>query len=290
MKGEQTPPWPPVGGPLDDVNADFHDSYAQARSSVATSDPVLVLIDHELIVAWKGTQERVSVTPRVFHVLKSIAHGPIAIYAAMRGEAGDAQLSRQAQQNVTRLLHRHELARRTAAADLANLPTPTDADALAVLDGAIAFLRAALAQRSVSQQALKAFAEAMGPPLLGLTDQATQAQLHALHEAVQAALAKLPSSEHAKLQVVVVGDHQARERSLAMQYFRKRLRDPEGVEDRVTFGEGISDLEEALALVGTRRLDRDIATDFFGDAKRLQRDVLGDSAQARLQALELPPI
>jgi hypothetical protein len=41
-------------------------------------------------------------------------------------------------------------------------------------------------------------------------------------------------------------------------------------------------------LVGTRRLDRAIASAFFGDPKRLQRDVLGDAAKSALERIALP--
>ena len=74
-------------------------------------------------------------------------------------------------------------------------------------------------------------------------------------------------------------DHQARARSLGMQYFQKRLGEPPGAEERVSYAEGVADAEEALALVGTRRADRAIASAFFGDPHRLQRDVLGDAVR-----------
>ncbi len=73
---------------------------------------------------------------------------------------------------------------------------------------------------------------------------------------------------------MVTGNHQARARSLGMQYFRRRFAEPEGAEDRVAYAEGVEDPEEALALVGTRRMDREISAAFFGDEKHLQRDVL----------------
>ncbi len=45
-----------------------------------------------------------------------------------------------------------------------------------------------------------------------------------------------------------------------------------------------------MALVGKRRFDRAIATAFFGDATRLQRDVLGDAAASLLGDLRPEPI
>jgi hypothetical protein len=125
---------------------------------------------------------------------------------------------------------------------------------------------------------------------LRLVDHATRLQLAALDAQVELAVRRMSERERAALQVVVTGDHQARERSLVLQYFQKRLGEHAGTEDRVSYAEGVSDEQQALALVGTRRLDRAIALAFFGDPKRLQRDVLGDSAHALLSSLELPPI
>ena len=61
-------------------------------------------------------------------------------------------------------------------------------------------------------------------------------------------------------------------------------------ENRVTYGEGVEDVDEALALVGKRRLDVTIAKAFFGDARRLQRDVLGDAVDELLAETDLAPI
>ena len=63
-----------------------------------------------------------------------------------------------------------------------------------------------------------------------------------------------------------------------------------GSDEHVTYGENVSTEQEALALVGTRRLDKYIARAFFGDEKRLQRDVLGDAATRCLDRMDLPPI
>lgn len=72
-----------------------------------------------------------------------------------------------------------------------------------------------------------------------------------------------------------------------MQYFQRRFGESEGDDDRVTYGENVSDEAEAIALVGTRRLDFELARAFFGDERRLQRDVLGDAAKRCLDRLQL---
>ena len=92
----------------------------------------------------------------------------------------------------------------------------------------------------------------------------------------------LGADEQDTLHVVVAGAHQARTRSLGMLYFRKRLAEPEGAERRVLYAESATTPEAARALVGTFLLDRELAEAFFGDAARLQRDVLGDAAAEKL--------
>jgi hypothetical protein len=125
---------------------------------------------------------------------------------------------------------------------------------------------------------------------LVLTDHATRYQLAALHQVVESLLGELTYEEKRTLRVVVVGVHQPRARSLVMQYFQQRLREPEGAEERLAYAEGATTEDEALALVGTQRVDRAIATAFFGEAKRLQRDVLGDATKKRLAEMDLPPL
>jgi hypothetical protein len=55
-------------------------------------------------------------------------------------------------------------------------------------------------------------------------------------------------------------------------------------------GGGVTSVDEALRLVATCHFDRELAAAFFGDPKRLQRDVLGDAAAALLGAAPLTSI
>jgi hypothetical protein len=146
-----------------------------------------------------------------------------------------------------------------------------------------------LSGQCCSADARAAFAAEMGPVLLRLTSAATQIQLRRLHEQTECAFATLAPQERAFVHVVVAGVHQARTRSLAMQYFQKRFGEPPGAERRVTYAEAVSTERAALELVGTQRLDRVIANAFFGDARRLQRDILGDAAAEQLHGLALGP-
>jgi hypothetical protein len=281
-----TPPWPRIAGPLDAINDDFHAFYDDARSAAAEAPPVLILLGDALIVYLSGQRREIQVTPRLYHAIKSASHAPIALYAILY-KSGDDALDAAA---ITRLrgLHAHTLA------SLAHLPRDVEhAEALADLRqlfaDTLALIERTVAAARASRSALLAFARQCGPLLLRLMDHATGIQLQALHRGVEAALAPLSRAQQAALQVVVAGPHQARERSLAMQYFRKRLGEPSHTEERVAYAENAVDEQAALALVGTRRFDRAIAAAFFGDEHRLQRDLLGDAAAARLAGIEPGP-
>lgn len=289
--GEQLPR---VGGALDGVNDGFHAAYDTARDEAKLDAPVFVVHADALFV-FRGRQRReLPLTPRIFHVIKSAAHAPVAIFAALHrygngnGSPGGA-LTLPSGDRIREL-------RTHVAAALASLDGEHEADRDTVaairplLDGSVSFLDRMLGKTPPSVADLDAFAGESGPRLLELTRLATQVQLTALHEVVEQALGELDERERAGLQVVVTGDHQARVRSLGMQYFRKRFGESEGAEDRVTYAEGVDDVDEALALVGTRRLDVAIAKAFFGDPKRLQHDVLGDAVHELLASTDLVPI
>ena len=278
-----------VEGPLDSVNDAFHDAYDGARDEAEADAPVFVVLADALIVHRRGERNSTTFSPRSFHVVKSVAHAPVAIYALLHRGAGrafdDAAAARLA-------LLRERLAQSLAALGGGNGDFAYErnvvTDLRIVLDASLAFIDAASAAGHTSTADLEGFAGETGPALMRLIRHATRIQLHALDVCATENIARLDLAERRSLQVIVTGDHQARARSLAMQYFQARFGETKGAEDRVAYAEGVSDEADALALVGTRRLDAAIAGAFFGDPKRLQRDVLGDAVHERLAELELP--
>ena len=276
-----------TGSALDDVNESFHDAYDSAREKAELDAPVIVVLGDSLLLFRRGERSEVVCTPALVHVLKSIAHCPIGLFVLLhrevssrRGPASNEDLARM-QARIVASLTRFDVDMTDAdAAD----------DARMVLQQSLVLIERAGGGAPIDAPTLATFAKSMGQPLMHVTDAATRVQLAALHESVEATVAPLDAHERRTLHIVVAGVHQARARSLPMQYFQKRLGEPDGVEVRVTYGEGIEDEKAALALVGTRRLDHAIARAFFGDARRLQRDILGDAAFAQLAALPLAPL
>ena len=278
------PALPSVGAPLDGLNRDFHAAYDGAREDAALDAPVLMVLADTLLLFRRKERQALSFTPPAFHVLKSVAHGPVALFAALHrlGEAGLRPVELQRMRSLAQSIE----------ASLAALPSRVRGsegreNLQQILERSQAFVASLLAGGRVASAALAVFSRDVGPLLLRATEDATRLQLDALNAQVTSLLGAMTPAERAHFQVVVTGDHQARIRSLAMQYFGKLLGEGPAA-FRLTYAEGVVDEAEALALVGTRRLDRAVAEAFFGDGHKLQRDVLGDAAQAQLRTLEVP--
>jgi hypothetical protein len=282
----EPPPWPQVGGPLDEVNAAFHTAYDGAREEAEEDAALLVLLGDVLVVQRGEARHERPVTPPLYHALKSVSHAPAALFALLH-PLGDGPLDSRTRERLAALGARTRAALGTLARDAAG-DAEAQAAMRALLEATGAEVERTLGNGRASREALGAYARTTGPALLALVDHATRVQLAALHAAVEEALAPMTDAERGGLQVVVAGAHQARERSLGMLYFQKRLGEEAGREERVAYAENVTDADQAVALVGTRRLDRAIARAFFGDARRLQRDVLGDAAAAHLSRMSLP--
>lgn len=284
-RSRAAPPPAAVGSAFDQMNEGFHGAYEGARQRTEHDAPVLVVLTDSLILCRKGRRDETQVTPPIFHVIKSVAHGPVGIFATLRHLKGEG-LDSAARARLTAL--RRSLHDALPQVDGAAAEAEARARLHAVVAMSLAFVDRTLETGRAPRAELDAFASEAGPLLLGCTDDATRVQLDALNERVAATLKQLSDEERRGLRVVVTGSHQARERSLAMQYFAALLHESEGAEDRLTYGEGVTGVDDALALVGTQRFDREIAGAFFGDPKRLQRDVLGDAVQRRLSGFALP--
>jgi hypothetical protein len=274
---------------LDCVNEAFHGAYERARDEAVRAGPVFIVLADSLILHRDEERRELPFTPAQFHAIKSVAHGAVALYAMLERGAGEP-LSDAVTHRLKALRDHVDKSLTSLAEHVAKHDEGVNEDLRAMLEELRVTISSTLDEGAIAAAALAAFAHRAGVAVRRLTHHATRVQLAAIHRCVEEALAGFTTGERAALQVVVAGDHQARARSLGMQYFKKLLREPAGADERVTYGEGVTTEQEALALVGARRLDRAIARAFFGDEKRLQRDVLGDVAAEQLAALDLASI
>ena len=91
VRNREAPPPASVGGPLDEVNAAFHDSYGDARRNAELGGPILLVLADALVLYRGERRDELRFSPRVFHVIKSVAHGAVALFTELH-ELGDTPL------------------------------------------------------------------------------------------------------------------------------------------------------------------------------------------------------
>ena len=238
--------------PLVGVNDTFHAAYGARRTEAASDEPILVVLADDLVLVVGNERVLVPFSPPWFHAAKAISHAPIALW--LRGPSDKLRAF------ITQ-----------------SLPT-ADEMLKPLLTGTLA----AMDDPSYDRDA---FAAKMGPLLTAAIEHATKLQLETLHARTEELLARLTPEQRAQLRVAVTGNHQARVRSLGMQYFGAPARRG----SRALRGRR-RDVDAAVALIGAQRLDRAMATAFFGSPRRMERDLLGDAAKAILDKADLAPI
>jgi hypothetical protein len=269
-----------------ELDQKFHTAYDVRRSEEAQAAPLLVLAGDALVLLHGSKRLDFTASDPVTRIIQAAAHAPVGIFAVLHEHPASAPLEPLARARLSGL----SAACEHALDALAELEPQAREDVRSVLERSQQFIVAQLQRDRAEIGALSTFAREIGPLLLTLTSHATTLELNALDRAVEDALSSLSQAEIADLEAIVTGAHQARASSLGMQYFQKRFGEPAGEERRVAYAESAQDVEAARTLAGTRRLDRSIARAFFGDAKRLQRDVLSDAAKTALDHSELKRI
>jgi hypothetical protein len=280
---------------LEREDARFHRAYDALRQDAATGTPTLVLFAGTCIFSDGAQRAEYPASAPASQLLKAAAHAPLGLYTLLLPlvqNQPDAELSASLKVRLAdsrSMLERAEL-ELSRNGEREGLSEAAREESVEVLRATGRFVEQTLTRQRVHAKSLAAFARLLGPQLLRLTEYATELELGALDAATEAALQNMTPEQRERFEVVIAGPHQARDRSLPLQYFQKRFGEAPGEERRVAYAESISGPAEARDLVGTRRLDRQIASAFFGNAKRLQRDVLGDAAQQLLERRPFPRI
>ena len=154
-----------------------------------------------------------------------------------------------------------------------------------IVGESLAFLDGAIEKRQVARKELDDFARKMSPVLLANVDEATRAELDALHTHVTEWRHKLSQDEWQRLHVLIMSAHMPRDREITVQYFERALNEPyEG--RRIVYAEGLFEEPKAMDLLGTHILDGSAGEAFFGDFMRMHRDLLSDAAAAYIKTLK----
>lgn len=239
-----------------DLNSIARADYAKARErALANAGPALLVGPAQITLIDGSRRLSMELAPAAYHELKTVAHLALGIHSLFF-EASPP---------------REKLLELRAAAERMPLPQPREREER-IVKASLRLIDAALEGRAD----VAGYEREVAPLLLENAVDAARLQIADLDRAVAQVRAALGEAGFERLHVVVVGAHMAREGEISLQYFEKLFGEREG--QRVVFAEGLWDEKSELTLLATHLLDASIGEGFFGDARRMHRDLLSDAA------------
>ena len=219
------------------------------------------------------------IVPAIYRELKDISHLQLGVYDAVTG-----LIKHQGAQPWIDRLSALRTASLVAKSALAGslLNDVQRKRQTAFIDQNIAFLDDVLSRRTSSVEALTAHMRAITPAVLANVNDAAIAQIDMLGKAVKELSKQLSEAEFANAIAVLTGPKMPRDDFLPSQYFAFAFNEDLATTKRIVYVESIYEAEGAMAVLRTFLIDRRISELTFGDASRLERDVLGDAATAEL--------
>lgn len=264
---------------LGSLNQTFRSWYSAEKSRrLEHPGPVVMVKGDALIFLRQAERKEVPLIPADYHRLKAVSHIPLALEVKLGPGAGKplAQADLRALAEYLSTLKRAmEMLNKASTT-----PTPT-ACTRQIAVASQALLETTLKDGLVRPDALRAYLRAMAPHVLAEAGDAAALELTSLDQAMQAWRKDVAPEEWQAFHAIVMGAHMAREQEIAMQYFFA-LTGERREGGRVIFLEGQWDEGKALDLLATHLVDGDVGRDFFGDPKRMHRDLLSDAARSWL--------
>jgi hypothetical protein len=268
--------------PLAVLNRSFRTAYQRGRAeTLAHAGPVILVEGDDLVLLHDGRRSQVAFMPAAYHELKAVDHVPLALYTLL-APFGDGTLSDERLADLRRF--RDLVVAGRDSLDGRGFSAPVLERQRQILAESLAFLDGVLERRQAGRDEVAAFARRLGPLLLANVDEAARLRLDALHAQTTAWRRQLADDEWRRLHVVVMGSAMPRRGQLAVQYYARLLGEP-GEGDRIIYAEALWDEAKARDLLGTHLLDTAIGADFFGDDRRMHRDILADAAAEYLKTL-----
>jgi hypothetical protein len=255
--------------PLEQLNAAFRESYVQAKADcLARGGPVLMVTGERLLLFRPGAKTAEEpLRPGLYHRFKEVAHVPLALYLLLSGPG------------TARSLAPLRALAAAARAGLKDWCPPADLPRQeTILDACLGIMDAAAGPGGVPPARLAAFTGAMGPLVLANADRAASLELELLDRSVARFRAALGPAGFQALRVVIVGAHMARAGEVSLQYFLRLLGEAEEG-GRVIYAESLWQPHDAMELLATHRVDQGAGAAFFGEPRRMHRDLLADGAR-----------
>jgi hypothetical protein len=264
-------------------NEAFRAAYRRTKeANLAHTGPVILIEGDNIVLRRGDTRLEVQYTPAVYHVLKAVAHVPLALDILLAPHADEATL------NDAVLAELRDYRKLMEPAEVSLVGQGLEPEQFErqkkLFAECRAFLDSVAQARRCSREERVAFARRLTPLVMKNVGEAARAELDALHTHVRAWRSEMTPEEWKSLKVVILGSALPRKQSLTVQYFARLLGEP-GEGPRIIYAESIRDEAKALDLMATCAVDTTIGEDFFNDPARMHRDLLSDAARDYLPLL-----
>ena len=264
---------------LDDFNQEFRETYDRARTQLLSkTGPLIICHGDNVIIIHRGGRFEEQVVPRLYHDLKSISHIPLKIYLTLMLVQGN--LSADHFIELKSYLHSIRSIRNSI-----RFPPDIQQKQYDLIDLSIEYLRMILRTKFVDGVRLTDFCQDARRHFSENIDLAARIQLNLLHATIKPWYqTRFNQTERQSLKVLIMGQKTVRRNHLEKVYFYGLLGERhEG--KHIIYAEGTDDEHEALQVLGTWLLDKRASTNFFGDHRRLHRDLLSDAANTYITQL-----
>ncbi|MBT0587078.1 hypothetical protein [Alteromonas oceanisediminis] len=250
------------------INKRFHNYYSDKKSKalhkVKSELLVVVKIDSRLISICDGKYTVYTINSDRYHALKSLAHLTMAIFFQLTSNDLDTEIG-----------HVEELVE--SAFDSIDLEISKELKKVTE-----DFIHKVKQAKHVEATSLLQYSTSLEPIYAKLMMASAMDEAENLKDALAKVLAMHPKNS-SQIFTVTMGAHQPRYKELSKLVFQRWLHGMDehivNTDHHVRYLEGGCDIEEALNLVSTAIVDREIAQLFLGSAEGLNQDVLGVVAE-----------
>ena len=255
--------------------------YAAAKAAtLARLSPIIVVEPDALTLIRGGRTRREVYLPARYRDLKALSHMAMGLYSLLQPHAGKGDF---ASWRADLAAYRARVAEIEPGVDDLGLHWDDAKRVRRMVDTSLAFMDRVLASGAVSPEALRAYADDVGPSLLGNLYDASDAELQSLDALVRRWRAEIGAAEWARLYVVVLGPARPRERLPPDEYFRRVL--GPAAATHLIRAENVTDVPGALDLLATTVNDRKLAADFFRDPAKIDHGLMRESTQRHLEQM-----
>jgi hypothetical protein len=276
VRGQDTPP----ADALTALNNDFRAEYTAAKKeALAQEGPVILSEGDKLVFLRRGAREEAVVKPPIYHELKAVSHIPLALEVMLAAEPNPLSETR-----LARLAHYRDLLSAAQGSLTSEGFSPQQvARQKQIVEASRSLLDKVIAAKSVDETELHKFTRGMAPLLWANVNEAAGAEMQRLYAQMPKWCREMSPEEWRTFHVVIIGPHMPREQEVSYQYFARLLgQRREG--ERVIYAESLWQERDALDLLATHIVDEQAGAAFFDDPMRMHRDLLGDAAEAYLDA------